>query len=77
MLLVVLKMRIFKTKKLAEELQKSVMRKFKKRKVYSPFMGNIWGADPADIQLLKNLINEFVFSYVLLIFSVNMHGLLL
>ena len=37
----VLKMRIFKTKKLAEELQKSVIRKFEKRIVYSPFMGNI------------------------------------
>ena len=33
LLVVVLKMRIFKTKKLAEELQKSVIRKFKKRKV--------------------------------------------
>ena len=28
---------------LAEELHKSVIRKFKKRKVQSPFIDNIWG----------------------------------
>ena len=35
---------------LAEELHKPIIRKFKKRKVYSGFKENIWGADLADIQ---------------------------
>ena len=35
---------------LAEELRKSVIRKFDKRKVHSPFIDNIWGADQADMQ---------------------------
>ena len=39
--------------KLANELHKPVIRKFKKRKVYSGFRDNIWGADLADIQLIS------------------------
>ena len=35
-------------KKLAEELDKPIIRKFKKRKVYSAFKDNIWGTDLAD-----------------------------
>ena len=38
--------------KLPEELHKPIIRKFKKRKVYSGF-DNIWGADLADIQLIS------------------------
>ena len=38
---------------LAEELHKPIIRKFKKRKVYSTFNDNIWGADLADMQLLS------------------------
>ena len=38
---------------LAEELHKPIIRKFKKRKVYSTFKDNIWGADLADIQLIS------------------------
>ena len=34
---------------LAEELHKPIIRKFKKRKVYSAFKDNIWGADLADM----------------------------
>ena len=30
---------------LAEELHQPIIRKFKKRKVYSEFKDNIWGAD--------------------------------
>ena len=40
---------------LVNELHKPVIRKFKKRKVYSSFQGNIWGADLAD----KPLISKF------------------
>ena len=36
-------------KKLAEELHKTIIRKFDKIKVKSPFIDNIWGADLADI----------------------------
>ena len=35
--------------KLAEELHKPIIKKFKKRKVYSSFKDNIWGADLADM----------------------------
>ena len=37
---------------LAEELHKPIIRKFKKRKVYSGFKDNIWGADLSDMQLI-------------------------
>ena len=37
---------------LANELHKQIVRKFKKRKVYSSFRGNIWGVDLADMQSL-------------------------
>ena len=32
---------------LAEELHKPIIRKFKKQKVHSPFIDNIWGSDLA------------------------------
>ena len=38
---------------LANELHKPIIRKFKKRKVYSSFIDNIWGADLADMQSLS------------------------
>ena len=38
---------------LGEELHKPIIRKFKKRKVYSPFKDNIWGVDLAHMQLLS------------------------
>ena len=47
-------------KELAEELHKSVMRKFKKRKIYSSFTDNIWGDDIADMLLISSLIEKFV-----------------
>ena len=34
---------------LANGLHKPIIRKFKKRKIYSGFKDNIWGADLADI----------------------------
>ena len=59
---------------LAKELCKPIIRKFRKRKVYSGFRDNICGADLADMQLdLKDLDSYCV----LLIFLVNMLGLLL
>ena len=42
---------------LFKELHKPIIRKFEKRKVYSGFRDNIWGADLADMQLMiENLI---------------------
>ena len=47
--------------KLADELHKPVIRNFKKRKVYSSFRDNIWGADLADMQLLSKFNKGFRF----------------
>ena len=48
-------------KKLAQELQKPIIRNFKKRKVHSVFINKIWSADPADMQLIKNVNKGFRF----------------
>ena len=44
------------------ELHKPIMRKFKKRKVYSSFSDNIWGVDLADMQSLSkyNKVNKYL-----------------
>ena len=55
-------------KELAEELHKLIFRKFEYRKVHSPFIGNTWGADLSDIQLI-NKFNEGILSCVIDIFS--------
>ena len=46
---------------LAEELHKPIIRKFKKRRVYSAFKDNIWGADLADMQLISKFNMGFRF----------------
>ena len=46
---------------LAEELHKPIIKKLKKRKVYSPFKDNIWGADLADMQLISRFNKGFRF----------------
>ena len=56
--------RIINNKKniqLADELHKPIIRKFEKRKVYSSFRDNIWGADLADMQLLSKFSKGFRF----------------
>ena len=67
----------FENQELTEELHKLVFRKFKKRKVYSSFKLNIWGADATDIQLESKYSKEFDFYYVFLILLINMHVLFL
>ena len=47
------KSKIMSNSELAEELHKPIIRKFGKRKVYSSFKENIWGADLADMQLIS------------------------
>ena len=49
------------TEQLAKELHKPIIRKFKKRKVYSGFKYNIWGADLADLQLISKFNKGFRF----------------
>ena len=46
---------------LAEELHKPIVKKFKKRKVYSAFKDIIWGADLADMQLIGKFNKGFRF----------------
>ena len=46
---------------LAEELHKPIINKFQKRKVYSAFKDNIWGADLADMQLISKFNIGFIF----------------
>ena len=51
----------FDNEKLAEELHKPIIRKFKKRTVYSGFKDNIWGDDLADMQLINKFKKGFKF----------------
>ena len=46
---------------LAEELHKPIIRKFKRRRVHSTFIDNIWGADLEDMQLISKFNNGFRF----------------
>ena len=57
-------------KELAVELHKPITRKFKKRKVHSSFIDNIWDADLADMQLISKFLKRSCF-------SVTTHGLFL
>ena len=52
---------IMSYKELSEELHKSSIRKYEKRKVHSPFMENIWGADLADMELISKFNKGFRF----------------
>ena len=62
---------------LANESHKPVIKKFKKRKVYSSFKDNIWGVDLADMQSLSKLTKKLNINYVPLSCLVNVHGLFL
>ena len=52
---------LISNKALAEELHKPIIRKFEKRKVHSPFIDNICGADLADVQLISKFNSGFRF----------------
>ena len=45
--------------RLANELHKPVIKKLKKRNVYSSFKDNIWGVDLADVQSLSKFNKGF------------------
>ena len=46
-------------KELEEESQKPIIIRFNKRKVHSPFIDNVWGADVAVIQLISTFNKGF------------------
>ena len=46
---------------LAEVLYKPIIKKFMKRKVQSPFIDNIWGADLAYTKLISKFNKGFRF----------------
>ena len=48
-----IKNEIKENQQLANELHKPIIRKLKKRKVYSSYKDNIWGVDLADMQLIS------------------------
>ena len=64
-------------KEWAEELQKPIIRKFNKPKARSSLIDNIWGADLNYMQLICKFNKGICFYCVLLIYSVNTHGLFL
>ena len=47
--------------RLAGELHKPIIRKFKRREVYSASKDNIWAADLADMQLISKFNKGFRF----------------
>ena len=48
-----IKNEIKQNQQLSNKLHKPIIRKFKKRRVYSSFKENIWGVDLADMQLIS------------------------
>ena len=62
---------------LANELHKPIIRKLKKRKVYSSYRDNIWGVSLADMQSLNKYNKGIKYLLCAIICLVNMHGLFL
>ena len=56
-----IKNEITQNEQLVNELHEPIIRKFKNRKVYSAFKGNIWRADLADMQLISKFNKGFRF----------------
>ena len=57
---------------LVDGLQKPIIRKFKKQKLYPSFIDNIWGADLPDMQLISKFNEGSTFLLCLMnIFSKN------
>ena len=63
---------IKQNQQLANELHKPIIRKFKKRKVYSSFKDNICGVDLADMQLISKSNKESRYLLCAIICSANM-----
>ena len=54
----------------ADELHKPIIKKFKKRRVYSAFKDNIWGANLAEMQLISKSNKGFRF----LLYAINIYS---
>ena len=52
---------MLQNEQIAQELHKPIIRKFNKRKVYSAFKDNIWGADLANMKLISKFNKGFRF----------------
>ena len=52
---------VISNKELGEELPKPIIRKFKKKKVHSPFMGSMQGTDLVGMQLTSKFNKGFRF----------------
>ena len=52
---------ISQNEQLTDELHQPIIRKFKKRKVYSAFKNSIWAEDLADMQLISKFNERFRF----------------
>ena len=53
---------------MAEDLHRPIIRKFKKRKVYSSFKDNVWSVDIADMHLITK--NDKEFHYLLCVINI-------
>ena len=62
---------------LAEELHKPIIRKLKKKTVYSKFKNNIWDTDLADMQLTSKFNKGFRFLLCVIDIFSDMLGLFL
>ena len=48
-------------KQLANELHKPIFKKFKKRKIYSSYLDNIWGVDLEDTQVISKFNEGIIY----------------
>ena len=63
-------LRVSVNEHLAEELHKPVIKKFKRRKVYERFKGNIWAANLAERESLSSKNKKFKYLlYVINVFT--------
>ena len=62
---------------LANEFHKAIIRKFKKRNVYSSFRDNIWGVDLANMQSLSKYNKGNKYLLCATDFLVDIRGLFL
>ena len=58
-----IKSEIMLNQECAQELHKPIVRKYEKRKVYSSFIANIWGADLVNMQLISKFNKELSFLF--------------
>ena len=72
-----IKNEIKENQELANKLHKTIITKVKKRKVYSSFKDNIWGAGLADMQLISKDKKGIRYLLCAIDFSVNRLSLFL